>query len=63
MSMAKFRVGLSPDFYTDAKGKFEEVIEEHLGAAEDVELRPDAGSTGQDSDTGRARSVRRDYLA
>jgi len=38
--MAKFRIGLSPDFYTDAKGKFEEVVDEHLGRVEGVEFGP-----------------------
>jgi phosphoglycerate dehydrogenase-like enzyme len=38
--MAKFRIGLSPDFYTDAKGKFEEVVDEYLGRAAGVEFGP-----------------------
>jgi len=47
MAMAKFRIGLSPDFYTDAKGKFEEVIEEHLGAAKNVEFGPMPAQPGK----------------
>ena len=38
--MAKFRIGLSPDFYTDAKGKFEDVVDEHLSPVEDLEFGP-----------------------
>src|SRR5579863_907081 len=38
--MAKFRIGLSPDFYTDAKGKFEDVVDEHLSRVEDLEFDP-----------------------
>ncbi len=28
-----FRVGVTPDFYEDAKGRFEEALTEHLGGA------------------------------
>jgi phosphoglycerate dehydrogenase-like enzyme len=38
--MAKFRIGLSPDFYTDAKGKFEDVVDEHLSRVEGLEFDP-----------------------
>src|SRR6266567_2882583 len=34
----KFRIGITPDFYTEAKGKFEAVLEEQLGGAAGVEL-------------------------
>ncbi len=34
--MTTFRIGISPDFYTDAKGKFEDIVSEKLdGAAYD----------------------------
>jgi phosphoglycerate dehydrogenase-like enzyme len=36
----KFRVGLTPDFYTDAKGYFEGPVEEVLGAIPSVEVVP-----------------------
>src|SRR5437868_4913318 len=35
-----FRVGITPDFYTDAKGKFESVLDEQLGKAAGVESAP-----------------------
>jgi len=34
-----FRVGISPDFYTDAKGHFERIVEEKLASA-GIEVRP-----------------------
>src|SRR6266566_3395846 len=37
---SKFRIGLTPDFYTDAKGKFESVIEEELRKVDGVESEP-----------------------
>lgn len=33
----KFRIGVTPDFYVDAKGRFEEVVEQRLGNLEGVE--------------------------
>jgi phosphoglycerate dehydrogenase-like enzyme len=35
-----FRVGISPDFYTDLKGRFEAVIEEHLARVPGIEVHP-----------------------
>jgi len=35
----KFRIGITPDFYTEAKGKFESVLEEQLSGA-NVESAP-----------------------
>jgi phosphoglycerate dehydrogenase-like enzyme len=35
-----FRIGITPDFYTDAKGKFEHVLEEQLGGVPGVEYCP-----------------------
>ncbi len=35
-----FRVGVTPDFYLDAKGRFERELEECLGAAEGIEYGP-----------------------
>jgi phosphoglycerate dehydrogenase-like enzyme len=35
-----FRLGMSPDFYTDAKGKFEQVFEEQMRSAAGVEYGP-----------------------
>lgn len=35
-----FEVGVSSDFYTDAKGRFETVLEENLGGREGVTYRP-----------------------
>ncbi|MGH9629189.1 MAG: dehydrogenase, partial [Bryobacteraceae bacterium] len=37
---ALFRVGVSPDFYVDAKGKFEDVLESHLGSQREIEYGP-----------------------
>src|SRR5229473_5609016 len=39
----RFRIGLSPDFYTDAKGKFEAVLEEHLRGVESAPIPPQPG--------------------
>src|SRR5262245_11446922 len=36
----KFRIGITPDFYTEAKGKFESVLEEQMGGASGVESAP-----------------------
>ena len=36
----KFRIGITPDFYTEAKGKFESVLEEQLSGASGVESAP-----------------------
>src|SRR5262249_52867837 len=36
----KFRIGLTPDFYIDAKGKFETVIEEQLQRVDGIESGP-----------------------
>src|SRR5947208_13280187 len=36
----KFRIGITPDFYTEAKGKFESVLEEQLSRAKGVESAP-----------------------
>ena len=38
--MAYTGIGLTPDFYTDAKGKFESVIEEELRKVDGVESEP-----------------------
>src|SRR5712692_7875536 len=37
---SKFRIGITPDFYTEAKGKFESVLEEQLSGANGVESAP-----------------------
>ncbi|HTM49537.1 MAG TPA: NAD(P)-dependent oxidoreductase [Bryobacteraceae bacterium] len=37
---ANFRIGITPDFYTEAKGKFESILEEQLTAAPGVESAP-----------------------
>jgi phosphoglycerate dehydrogenase-like enzyme len=37
---ARFRIGVTPDFYVDAKGKFETVLEEEMAAAPHVECVP-----------------------
>src|SRR5260221_3100619 len=37
---SKFRIGITPDFYTEAKGKFESVLEEQLSGACGVESAP-----------------------
>src|SRR5690349_12243145 len=37
---SKFRIGITPDFYTEAKGKFEAVLAEQLSAAPGVESAP-----------------------
>src|SRR5258708_35592643 len=37
---SKFRIGITPDFYTEAKGKFESVLEEQLSGASGVESAP-----------------------
>jgi len=41
----KFRVGITPDFYTEAKGKFEAILEEQLGGAgvESAPMPPQPG--------------------
>jgi phosphoglycerate dehydrogenase-like enzyme len=36
----KFRIGITPDFYTEAKGKFESILEEQLSSASGVETAP-----------------------
>ena len=36
----KFRVGITPDFYTDAKGYFEEVIEQMFSGVPGFEYGP-----------------------
>ena len=36
----KFRIGITPDFYTEAKGKFEAVLDEQLRPAAGVESAP-----------------------
>jgi phosphoglycerate dehydrogenase-like enzyme len=36
--MAKFRVGITPDFYTDAKGRFEAALEQKLAPAGGLEF-------------------------
>src|ERR1700739_4171660 len=38
--MSIFRVGITPDFYTDAKGRFEQALEARLSAAEGLEYGP-----------------------
>ena len=40
-----FRVGITPDFYTEAKGKFEAILEEQLGGAgvESAPMPPQPG--------------------
>ncbi len=35
-----FRVGITPDFYEDARGKFESVVARELGATPGVEYAP-----------------------
>jgi phosphoglycerate dehydrogenase-like enzyme len=43
----KFRIGITPDFYTDAKGKFEDVLEEQLrglGGVESAPMPPQPGN-------------------
>ncbi len=35
-----FRVGVTPDFYRDAKGRFESVLERELGPVEGIEYEP-----------------------
>ena len=35
-----FRVGVTPDFYRDARGRFEAALEEELGPVEGVEYQP-----------------------
>ncbi len=35
-----FLVGVSPDFYVDLKGRFEAVIENHLGCVPGIEVQP-----------------------
>lgn len=42
----KFRVGITPDFYTDAKGYFERPVEQVFGPAEGVEYSPMAPQPG-----------------
>src|SRR5258708_5725025 len=37
---SKFRIGITADFYTEAKGKFENVLEEQLSGASGVESAP-----------------------
>jgi phosphoglycerate dehydrogenase-like enzyme len=37
---ATFRVGITPDFYTDAKGRFESVVEKEFGGSPDVTWLP-----------------------
>src|SRR6266404_3296272 len=37
---SKFRIGISPDFYIDAKGKFETVVEDQLRGVDGVESGP-----------------------
>lgn len=37
---ANFLVGITPDFYTDAKGRFESVVETKLGAVPGLEWQP-----------------------
>src|SRR5438552_3529783 len=37
---SKFRIGITPDFYTEAKGKFESILEEQLSGASGVETAP-----------------------
>jgi phosphoglycerate dehydrogenase-like enzyme len=44
-----FRVGVTPDFYTDAKGRFESVVESKLGGVPGLEwgpMPPQPGKTG-----------------
>jgi phosphoglycerate dehydrogenase-like enzyme len=36
----KFRVGVTPDFYVDAKGRFEAVLEQQIGPSEYAEYAP-----------------------
>ncbi len=38
--MPKFRVGITPDFYVDAKGHFEAALEQKLASAPDIEYAP-----------------------
>src|SRR6185436_20566521 len=43
----KFRIGITPDFYTEAKGKFESVLEEQLRGASGVESAPMPPQSGK----------------
>jgi phosphoglycerate dehydrogenase-like enzyme len=38
--MLKFRTGITPDFYVDAKGRFEAALESKLGPADWIEYEP-----------------------
>jgi Phosphoglycerate dehydrogenase and related dehydrogenases len=38
--MSKFRVGITPDFYVDAKGHFEAALEQKLASAPGIEYAP-----------------------
>src|SRR5579872_5737790 len=38
--MPKFRVGITPDFYVDAKGRFEAALEQKLSHAPGIEYAP-----------------------
>lgn len=38
--MSVFKLGITPDFYVEAKGKFEAVLEEEMGGREGVEYGP-----------------------
>ncbi len=40
MTAPRFRIGITPDFYVEAAGKFEAAVEQQLGAAPGVEYRP-----------------------
>lgn len=38
--MPVFRVGITPDFYVDAKGRFEAAVEAKLGSVDGLEYGP-----------------------
>jgi phosphoglycerate dehydrogenase-like enzyme len=42
-----FRIGITPDFYTEAKGKFESVLEEQLAGVNGVECAPMPPQSGK----------------
>jgi phosphoglycerate dehydrogenase-like enzyme len=44
---ATFSIGITPDFYVDAKGRFETVIESELSPAPDVEFGPMPAQPGK----------------
>src|SRR5882724_9488639 len=48
--LSSFVVGITPDFYTDAKGRFESALDQKLGPVPGLEVRPmqpQPGNVGQ----------------